>query len=168
MATPIFKSEERINLTLSIKHHSLLIMAQELIQTLSAQGRTYREYRDEPDATDLIVQQDKEIVVKVHLNFPDDLYEYPHPKFGLGQKVVIADEWYYCQENGIDFSEENEIYPISAIEFVEPTSRVAKGLVEDAYFMYGIRGVKGKGTIELAWFAEPELLALYEINTGEF
>ena len=68
MATPIFKSEERINLTLSIKHHSLLIMAQELIQTLSAQGRTYREYRDEPDATDLIVQQDKEIVVKVHLN----------------------------------------------------------------------------------------------------
>ena len=143
-------------------------MPRQLIQTLSAQGRPYGEYRDEPDTIDLLLAKDKEIVVKVHQNFPDDFYEYPNPKFGLGEKVVIADEWYYCQENGIDFSEENEIYPISAIKLVEPTSRGSKGLIEDAYFMYGIRGVKGKGTYELAWFAEPEFMALYEINSGEF
>ena len=143
-------------------------MTEQLIQTIEHQGIPYAEYRDEPDHLDNFLQEPKEIVVKVKPSFPDDLYEYPEPKFGLGQKVVIADQWYYCQENGIDFSEENEISTILAIELVEPTSRVAKGLIDDPYFMYGIRGVKGKGTYELAWFSAPELLALYEINNQEF
>ncbi len=145
-------------------------MAQQLIQTLEHQGIPYAEYRDEPDQLDFIDIQErkKEIVIKVQPSFPDDFYEYPEPKYALGQKVVIADDWYYCQENGIDFEEESQFYTISAILLVEPTCRTSKGLTMPPYFMFGINGVKNKPSYELTWFADPEFLTLDELESQEF
>ncbi len=170
MATPIFESEKRVKLTLSIKHHSLLIMAQQLIQIVEHQGFFYPECKEEPDRSDLVEIQEKkkEIVIKVQPSFPDDFYEYPQCKYALGQKVVIADDWYYCQENEIDFEDESQFYTISAIELIEPTSRTSKGLTMPAYFMFGIRGVKNKSSYELTWFPESEFLTLDELESKEF
>ena len=142
-------------------------MAQQLIQTIEHQGFPYAEYREEPDKLDLI-EAKREIVIKVQPSFPDDFYEYPEPKYALGQKVVIADDWYYCQENGIDFEEESQFLTISAILLVEPTCRSSKGLTMPPYFMFGINGVKNKPSYELTWFAEPEFLTLDELKSEEF
>ena len=142
-------------------------MAQQLIQTLEHQGFPYIEYRNEPDHLDLIGAKE-EIVIKVQPSFPDDFYEYPEPQYAVGQKVVIADDWYYCQENGIDFHDEHEIYTISAIQLVEPTSRSSKGLTSPPYFLFGINGVKNQPSYELTWFAEPAFLTLDELEIGEF
>ncbi len=145
-------------------------MAQQLIQTIEHQGIPYTEYKDEPDQLDLINIQErkKEIVIKVKPSFPNDFYEYPKPKYAVGQKVVIADDWYYCQENGIDFEEESQFYRISAILLVEPTSRTSKGLTSPPYFMFGINGVKNKPSYELTWFHSTELLTLDELESEEF
>ncbi|MGB5769429.1 MAG: hypothetical protein WBM32_06100 [Crocosphaera sp.] len=140
-------------------------MAQQLIQTIEAQGRPYAEYRDEPDQSDLLIAKEKEFFVQVKKSFPNDLYEYPEPDFCVGSKVVITDEWNYCEENGIDFLEESEIYKISAIELIEPTFRSGRGLSEPAYWMYGIRGTKG--TYELVWFREDELLSREELSIND-
>ncbi len=142
-------------------------MAQQLIQTLEHQGIPYIEYRDEPDPLDLIGAK-REIVIKVQPSFPDDFYDYPQCKYAVGQKVVIADDWYYCQENGIDFNDEHEIYTISAIQLVEPTSRSSKGLTSHPYFLFGINGVKNQPNYKLTWFAEAAFLTLYELKTEEF
>ncbi len=145
-------------------------MTQQLIQTISAQGRPYAEYRDEPNQADIIDIQErkKEIVIKVQPSFPDDFYEYPEPKYAMGQKVVIADDWHYCQENGIDFEKESQFYRISAILLAEPTSRTSKGLTMPPYFMFGINGVKNKPSYELTWFPSAELLTLDELESEEF
>ena len=137
-------------------------MTQQLIQTLEDQGFPYIEYREEPDHLDLI-EAKGEIVIKVQPSFPDDFYEYPQCKYAVGQKVVIADDWYYCQENGIDFHDDYEIYTISAIQLVEPTSRSSKGLTMPPYFLFGINGVKNKPSYELTWFAEPAFFTLDEL-----
>ncbi|MGB5769614.1 MAG: hypothetical protein WBM32_07055, partial [Crocosphaera sp.] len=157
-----WKVKKRVNLTLSVKHHSLLIMAQQLIQTIEAQGRTYAEYRDEPDQSDLLLAREKKLFLQVEKSFPNDLYEYPEPNFCLGSKVVIAEEWDYCKENGIDFLEESEIYKISAIELIEPTFKSGRGLSEPAYCMFGILGTKG--TYELVWFRDDELLSIEQLS----
>ena len=139
-------------------------MAQQVIQTIEHQGSPYAEYRNEQNQTDFIDVQERnpEIVIKVQPSFPDDFYEYPQCKYSLGQKVAIANDWYYCQENGIDFEEESQFYTISAILLVEPTSRTSKGLTMPPYFMFGINGVKNKASYELTWFAESEFLILDE------
>ncbi len=142
-------------------------MAQQLIQTLEHQGIPYIEYRDEPDHLDLIGAKE-EIVIKVQPSFPDDFYDYPQCKYAVRQKVVIADDWYYCQENGIDFNDEYEIYTISAIKLVEPTSRSSKGLTSPPYFLFGINGVKNQPSYKLTWFAEAAFLTLDELDLGEF
>ncbi|EAZ90055.1 hypothetical protein [Crocosphaera chwakensis] len=145
-------------------------MAQQLIQIVEHQGIPYAEYREEPDRSDLIEiqQKKKEIVIKVQPSFPDDFYEYPEPKYAVGQKVVIADDWYYCSENGIDFHDEYEIYTISTIRLVEPTSRTSKGLTSPPYFLFGIYGFKNKTGYELTWFPESEFLTLDELESKEF
>lgn len=124
------------------------------------QGIPYLEFRTEPQPNQLIE-------ISFTPTYWDDIYEYDNPKFTLAQSVVIAQQWDYCCEHGIDFHEEHEVYRICALELVEPTSRHSNGLTEAPYWMFGIRGTRG--TKELIWFSEDELLSLAEIKTsGEF
>ena len=96
--------------------------------------------------------------------FPFDKYGYSDPKYVFCEEVVLASHWHECQDNQYDFFDEHEVYRICALELIE-YSMTSEQLYEPPSWKYGIRGTRG--TRELIWFQEDELISLAEINSED-
>ena len=128
------------------------------IQQISDQGIPTIEYRAEP--TEPIVPE--RIQFDFIPRFPHDQYAYSPPKYVFCEQIILISQWEECQENQYDFFDIYDVYHICALELVE-YSLTRKSLYEAPSWKYGIRGTKG--TKELVWFEEDELISLKEINS---
>ena len=128
------------------------------IQQISAQGIPTIEYRAEP--TEPIVTE--RIQFDFIPRFPHDQYAYNPPKYVFCEQVILISQREECQEHQYDFLDIYDVYHICALELVE-YSLTRKSLYEAPSWKYGIRGTKG--TKELVWFEEDELISLKEINS---
>ena len=127
-------------------------------QTLDCQGIPTVEYRVE-------LEIPQKILIEFTPQFPFDQYAYDNPKLVFGTQVIIAKQWYDCQESLVDFSDRYEVYHVASLDLVE-ISLNGKELYEVPYWRYGIRGFDGDN---LTWFEEDELISLSEIQSeGEF
>ena len=125
--------------------------------TIEHQGVPWLEFRVEP-----------EIPQRIHISFtptfPNDEYAYCPPRFVYCEQVVLAHQWEHCFQHQLDFESECPIYRVAAMELVE-VSLTRTHLYEAPHWRYGIR--EAKGTRELRWFSEDELMALSEIENNE-
>lgn len=127
------------------------------IQRLECQGLPTIEYRAEPDE----IAIPERIQFDFSPRFPYDQYPYSEPKYVYCEEVVLASQWHQCQDNQYNFFDEHEVYRICALELIE-YSMTGDRLYEPPSWKYGIRGTRG--TRELIWFEESELISLAEIN----
>ncbi len=132
-------------------------MEEYTIQTVEVEGVPYTEYRCPPETEEQAIIT-IEFTPEVH---PMDDYSYPQPQFVFLEKIALAKQVKYCQQNKIAWSEEVlDFYPIKAIELVE--TKLSNGrLAEAPYWLYGLRS--NKGTHELMWFSEDELISKREV-----
>ncbi len=135
-------------------------MTQYIADIVEHQGMPYTEFRYEPD----IIPAEK-IEICFQPRFPYDLYAYPEPEFVYGQKVALARDWDFCEENGISFEENYYFYHISALELLEDVSKDGKGLTEAPSWRYGIRGTDG--TRELVWFEAEQLVDPFDTGGND-
>lgn len=126
------------------------------VQSLDCQGVPTIEYRVEQPIPE-------RIQFDFIPRFPYDQYGYSNPKFVYCEEVILVSQWLECQENQDDFFDEHEVYHICALELEEYTL-TGKTLYEAPSWKYGIRGTRG--TRELIWFEEDELISLAEINSA--
>jgi hypothetical protein len=129
-------------------------------QTIEAFGIPYVEYaHDEPE-----VEQRIRIEFAPRMHHLDD-YAIPEPAFTFCEEVAVREQYDYCLQNNIDCSEELDVFRICALELVE--SRSKGGVLTDApHWLYGIR--YARGTRELIWFEEDELVRPLPLSEGEF
>ena len=127
------------------------------IQHLECLGIPTTEYRTEPDN----IRIPERIQFDFIPRFPYDQYPYSEPKYVYCEEVLLASQWLECQENQDDFFDIYETYHICALELIEYTM-TSDRLYEAPSWRYGIRGTRG--TKELIWFDESELLSINEIN----
>ncbi len=127
------------------------------IQRLECLGLPTIEYRAEPDEIPIPERIQFDFIPQ----FPSDQYGYSNPRFVYCEEVVLASQWLFCQEQQYNFFDEHEVYRICALE-LEEYSLTGKTLYEAPSWKYGIRGTRG--TRELIWFEESELISLAEIN----
>ena len=130
------------------------------IQRLECQGIPTIEYRTDSD--DILIPE--RIQLDFIPQFPYDKYGYSNPRFIYCEEVVLASQWHQCQDNQYNFFDEHEVYRICALE-LEEYSLTGKTLYEPPSWKYGIRGTRG--TRELIWFEEDELISLAEINSED-
>ncbi len=130
------------------------------VQRIECQGIPTIEYRTEPD--DIAIPQ--RIKFDFVPRFPYDQYAYSEPRYVYCEKVVLASQWQESQKNQYDFFDIYETYHISALELIEYTMGGDR-LYEAPSWKYGIRGTRG--TKELIWFEEDELISLAEINSED-
>jgi hypothetical protein len=128
------------------------------IQQIDAQGIPTIEYRAEPDEISI----PSRIQFDFEPRFPHDQYGYSEPKYVFCEQVILVTQWQECQDNQYDFFDIYETYHICALE-LEEYSLTGKKLYEAPSWKYGIRGTKG--TKELVWFEEDELISINEINS---
>ena len=127
------------------------------VQTVEVGGIPYTEYRSSPEIEEQVIIT---IEFKPEVHYLDD-YSYPQPQFVFLEEVALTKQVNYCQQNKIALSEEViEFYPIRAMELVE--RKLSNGrLAEAPYWLYGLRS--NKGTRELMWFSEDELISKREV-----
>ncbi len=130
------------------------------IQRIECQGIPAIEYRTEPDDIPIPERIQFDFIPQ----FPYDQYGYSPPKFVFSEQVILAFQWHQCQDNQDNFFEEHEVYRICALELDE-YSLTGKTLYEAPSWKYGIRGTRG--TRELIWFEESDLISLAEINSED-
>lgn len=123
-------------------------------QTIECQGIPRVEYRVEPEIP-------TQLSFTFTPTFPYDDYAYSEPRFVFCQQVILAKQWEHCQKNQLDFNDECQVYRICAMELVE-LSLTGKDLYQPPHWRYGIRGIRG--TKELRWFSEDDLISLREIG----
>ena len=130
------------------------------IQRLECQGLPTLEYRAEPD----VIAIPERIQFDFSPRFPHDQYAYNPPKYVFCEQVILISQWLECQENQYDFFDIYETYHISALELIEYTM-TGDRLYSAPSWKYGIRGTRG--TKELIWFEENELVSINEINSED-
>ncbi|MEL4896114.1 hypothetical protein [Crocosphaera sp. Alani8] len=130
------------------------------IQRIECQGIPSIEYQTEPDDIPIPERIQFDFIPQ----FPYDQYGYNPPKFVYCEQVILVEEWLFCQEQQYNFFDEHEVYRICALE-IEEYSLTGKTLYEAPSWKYGIRGTRG--TRELIWFEEDELISLTEINSED-
>ncbi len=127
------------------------------VQTVEVGGVPYTEYRYSPEP-------EEQVIITIEFTpevQPMDDYSYPQPQFVFKEEVALVKQVNYCQQNKIALSEEViDFYPITAMELVE--RKLSNGrLAEAPYWLYGLRS--HKGTRELMWFSEDELISKREV-----
>ncbi len=127
------------------------------IQRLECQGIPTIEYRVEPPIPERI-QFDFEP------RFPHDQYGCSPPKYVYSEPVILVSQWQECLDNQYDFFDVYDVSHICALELFEYTM-TGDRLYEAPSWKYGIRGTRG--TKELIWFEEDELVSINEINSED-
>lgn len=110
-------------------------MSYEQVQTISAFGTPYTEYRHYPEPTDLEIPIITiEFKPKTH---PLDDYCYDQPEFVFTDVVVLRSQWEYCQLHQLDINSELDHYRIVGMKLVERRSKSGR-LTEAPYWLYEI------------------------------
>jgi hypothetical protein len=129
-------------------------------QTVEAFGIPYVEY----DYSEPEVEQRIRIEFTPRTHHLDD-YAIPQPAFTFCEEVAIAEQYDNCVQNNINPIDELDTFRICALELVEARSKC--GILTDApHWRYGIR--YARGTRELTWFEEDELVQPLPPEAGEF
>ncbi len=129
-------------------------MEEYIAQTLDAFGIPHTEYRCSPEVEEQVIIT---IEFKPEIHYLDD-YSYPQPKFIFQEEVAILKG--FALGDTPNALEEVNFYPIRAMELVE--RKLSNGrLAEAPYWLYGLRSTKG--TRELMWFSEDELISKREV-----
>ena len=127
------------------------------IQRLECLGIPTIEYRGEAPISE-------RIQFDFSPRFPHDQYGYSPPKYVFSEPVILVSQWQECLDNQYDFFDVYDVYHICALELIEYTL-TGDRLYEAPYWKYGIRGTRG--TKELIWFEENELVSINEINSED-
>ena len=129
-------------------------MEEYAVQTVEVGGVPYTEYRCPPQVEEEVIIT---IEFKPEVHYLDD-YSYPQPQFVFKQEVAILKR--VPLGDTPNPLEEVDFYPIRAMELVE--RKLSNGrLAEAPYWLYGLRS--NKGTRELMWFSEEELISKREV-----
>jgi len=137
-------------------------MSYEEVQTISAFGIPYTEYRYYPEPTDLEIPIITiEFKPKTH---PLDDYCYSQPLFVFSDVVVLRDKWEYCQLHQLDINEELDLFRIVGMKLVEPRSKSGR-LTEAPYWLYEIECLMRRRENRVV--SEEELIAHAEISSTE-
>ncbi len=131
------------------------------IQTISAGGIPYTEYRAEPEI-------DEEVIITIEFTPQqqswDSEYQYSQPEFVFGDMVATKQQWEHCQTNHLPDTE-LDLFRICAMELVESLTPNGE-LLSQPYWKYGIRCLEG--TKELIWFEEQALVSIQPYNPDWF
>ncbi len=130
------------------------------IQSISAGGIPYTEYRAEPEI-------EEELIITIEFTPKeqswDSEYQYSQPEFVFNDLVTTKQQWEHCYKHRLPETELDtfRICAMELVDFLTPNGE----LLSQPRWKYGLRSSHSK---DLVWFSEQALVRVTPSNPDWF